>query len=115
MALDNFVLQNTNPLQSYLEGAQGIQTLQNNNQVMQARQLAQQQEQQQAEMARAAALQKQQMQVAMYNETNPLKRANLIAQYTTANPDDFKAVELAAKGMSEAQRSNIQGLVSQIT
>lgn len=115
MALDSYLLQNKDPLQSYLEGAQGIQTLQNNNQVMQARRDAQMAAQQQAEQAQAAALQKQQAQLAMYNAKTSQERANLTAQYMTAYPDDYKAVGDASKQMSDAQRSSLQGLVSKVT
>jgi len=114
MALDNFVLQNTNPLEAYLQGAGGIQTLQDNNQLMQARQLAQQQAVQKQEAAQAAAQAKQQAQLAMYNETDPLKHAQLVAQYQTAYPDDYKAVSEAAKTMSDAQKTNLLGLSSKL-
>lgn len=115
MALDNFVLQNTNPLEAYLQGAQGIQTLQNNNQVMQARQLAQQQAQQQAEADLSAALQKKQMQMDLYNTTDPLLLAKKTAAYQLAHPDDYKAVEASSKTLSDAQRKSVQGITAQVT
>lgn len=114
MALDNFVLQNTNPLEAYLQGAGGIQTLQNNQQIMDARVAAQQLAQQQAQAAQAEAVAKQQAQLAMYNETDPLKHAKLVAQYQTAYPDDYKAVTDASKTMSDAQKTNLLGLSSKL-
>ena len=114
MALDNFVLQNTNPLEAYLQGAGGIQTLQNNQQIMDARVAAQQQAVQQQQAAQAAAQAKQQAQLAMYNETDPLKHAKLVAQYQTAYPDDYKAVTDASKTMSDAQKTNLLGLSSKL-
>lgn len=114
MALDNFVLQNTNPLEAYLQGAGGIQTLQNNQQIMDARVAAQQLAQQQAQAAQAEAVAKQQAQLTMYNETDPLKHAKLVAQYQTAYPDDYKAVTDASKTMSDAQKTNLLGLSSKL-
>lgn len=118
MALDNFVLQNTNPLEAYFQGVGGIQTLQNNQQVMQARQQqmdqaqqAQALAQQQAEMARAALLAKQQAQADLYRNFTPAK----LAAYHLANPEETKAIEASAKVMTDAQRSQIQGLVSKMT
>jgi hypothetical protein len=114
MALDNFALQNTNPLEAYLQGAGGIQTLQNNQQIMDARVAAQQLAQQQAQAAQAAAQAKQQAQLTMYNETEPLKHAKLVAQYQTAYPDDYKAVTDASKTISDAQKTNLLGLSSKL-
>lgn len=115
MALDNFVLQNTNPLEAYLQGAGGIQTLQDNNQLMQARQLAQQQAVQKQEAAQAAALQKQQMQVDLYNTTDPLLLAKKTAAYVRANPDEWQGVAASAKLLNDAQRKSVQGITAQVT
>ena len=118
MALDNFVLQNTNPLEAYLQGAGGIQTLQNNQQVMQMReqqmnqaQQAQALAQQQAQAAQAALIAKQQAQADLYRNFTPAKAA----QYQTAYPDDYKAVESSAKLMRDEERSNIQGVIARVT
>lgn len=122
MALDNFVLQNTNPLEAYFQGAGGIQTLQNNQQVMQVRQqqmdqlqAAQQLAQQQAEAAQAAAIAKQQAQVDMYNTDNPYERAKKIALYTARFPEEVAAIKQSTQGMSDAQRTSLLGLAGKIT
>ncbi len=115
MALDNFVLQNTNPMEAYLQGAGGIQTLQNNQQIMDARVAAQQLAQQKYKADQAAALQKQQMQVDMYNTTDPLLLAKKTAAYQLAHPDDYKAVEASSKTLSDAQRKSVQGITAQVT
>lgn len=115
MALDNFVLQNTNPLEAYLQGAGGIQTLQNNQQIMDARVAAQQLAQQKAQVAQAAAQEKQQMQNDLYNTTDPLLLAKKTAAYVRANPDEWQAVAASLKTLSDAQRKSVQGITAQVT
>ena len=115
MALDNFVLQNTNPLEAYLQGAGGIQTLQNNQQIMDARVAAQQQAVQQQQAAQAAALQKQQALNDLYNTTDPLLLAKKTAAYVRANPDEWQGVAASSKILSDAQRKSVQGITAQVT
>lgn len=130
MALESYSIGEINPLAAIFQGAGGIQALQGGNQVMQQRQVAidaakAQAEQAQvafeaarlqAERAQAAALAKQQAQMRLYDPNLTVQqRAQLTAQYTTAYPDDFKAVESAAKQMSDAQRAQAQGTIAKVT